>query len=113
MYKQLSVVAEEGVVKNSRWDRALEQLESDNPNDWRLPILEADILLDDVVETMYLPGNTLGERLKSVERSDFTTINEAWEAHKVRNKLAHVGGDYILTQREAKRVVNLYKQWGK
>jgi ribosomal protein L14E/L6E/L27E len=58
---------------------------------------------------MYLPGDTLGERLKAVEQSDFDTIDKAWEAHKVRNKLAHEGGDFILTQREAKRIIALYK----
>ena len=110
MFKPLSVVPEELLVKNSRWERVLEHLNSDNPNDWRLAVLEADIILDDIVETMYLPGETLGERLKSVERSDFQTIDQAWEAHKMRNKLAHEGGDYVLTQREAKRIVGLYKQ---
>ena len=109
-YKPLSVVPQELQVKNDRWNRVLEHLDSGSPNDWRLAILEADILLDDIVETMYLPGDTLGERLKAVERSDFETIDQAWEAHKVRNKLAHEGGDYVLTQREAKRVINLYKQ---
>lgn len=110
LFKPLSVVPEEQEIKNSRWDRVMEHLNSDNPNDWRLAVLEADIILDDIVETMYLPGSTLGERLQRVERSDFETIDQAWEAHKMRNKLAHEGGDYVLTQREAKRIIGLYKQ---
>jgi hypothetical protein len=109
-FKPLSVVPEEQIIKNSRWDRVLDHLASDNPNDWRLAVLEADIILDDIVETMYLPGDTLGERLRAVENSDFLTIDKAWEAHKVRNKLAHEGSDFILTQREAKRIISLYEE---
>jgi hypothetical protein len=55
-------------------------------------------------------GDTLGERLNSVEKSDFLTLNLAWEAHKVRNMIAHEGSNYLLTKREAKRVIDLYRQ---
>ena len=50
----------------------------------------------------------LGNKLKEVARGDFESIDEAWEAHKIRNIIAHSGSDYILTQREAKRVIDLY-----
>lgn len=110
MFKPLSVLPRERDVKNRKWERVLLHIESDNPGDWRLAVLEADILLDEVVGTMGLTGDTLGERLMAVEQSDFTTINKAWEAHKMRNAVAHQGGDYILTQREARRTIDLYKQ---
>ena len=38
-----------------------------------------------------------------------TTLDSAWEAHKIRNKVAHRGTDFILTRREAKRVIGLYR----
>ena len=108
-FKPLAVMPNEHRAKNSKWDRVLEHIDSDNPNDWRLAILEADIMLEEMVDTMMLGGTTLGEKLKRVERADFKTIDKAWEAHKMRNNVAHQGGDYILTQREAKRIIALYK----
>ncbi|OHA18048.1 MAG: hypothetical protein A2836_03610 [Candidatus Taylorbacteria bacterium RIFCSPHIGHO2_01_FULL_45_63] len=93
-----------------RWERIINHLNSENPNDWRLAILEADIILDGMLQSMGYHGDTIGERLKSVEESDFTAINLAWEAHKVRNLIAHQGSDYLITQREAKRVISLYRQ---
>jgi hypothetical protein len=95
---------------NSRWAQVEKHLESENQNDWRLAIIEADIMLDELVKSMGYQGDSLGERLKGVEQSDFTTIDAAWEAHKVRNQIAHAGSDFILTQREARRVLALYRQ---
>ncbi len=94
--------------RNDRWDRVQEHVASDNPNDWRHAIIEADIMLDEIVTRMGYQGNTLGDRLKQVARGDMRTIDSAWEAHRVRNQIAHEGSDYILTQREAKRIIDLY-----
>ena len=48
--------------------------------------------------------------VKGVEKSDFTTIDDAWEAHKVRNLIAHEGLNFLLSDREAKRVIGLYRK---
>lgn len=96
--------------KNEKWQNILELTASENQSDWRLAILEADILLDEFVTKMGYQGEGLGEKLKGIERSDFTTLEQAWEAHKVRNAIAHGGSDFLLTQHEARRVINLFKQ---
>lgn len=103
-------LADDSSAGNERWMRVLKHLETESQAEWRSAILEADIILDEMTRKMGYHGETLGERLKSVERSDFLTINQAWEAHKVRNMIAHDGADYILTKREVKRVVDLYRQ---
>lgn len=95
--------------QNPKWERVMTHIESLNENDWRLGIIEADIMLAELLDTMHLSGETIGEKLKGVEKSDFTTLDKAWEAHKVRNEIAHSGGDFRITQREALRVVELYK----
>ncbi len=94
---------------NVRWDRVEALVASDNPGDWRVAIIEADIMLDDLVTNMGYGGDTLGEKLKRIEKSDFTTLESAWEAHKIRNRIAHSGSDFILTAREAKRVIGLFR----
>jgi hypothetical protein len=92
------------------WQNILALLNSTNPNDWKAAILEADTILDDMVKKMQYKGNNLGERLKTVERSDFETLDQAWEAHKIRNRIAHSSSDFVLTQREANRAIDLYRQ---
>lgn len=95
---------------NPRWQQVMAYIESDNPNDWRHAIMDADVMLDEMVGRMGYRGESLGEKLKGIERSDFTTIDEAWEAHKIRNQIAHGGSDFILTQREARRAIDLYRK---
>ncbi len=94
--------------RNDRWDKVLTHVSSENPNDWRLAIIEADVMLDELIMRMGYMGTTLGERLKQIVKGDMRTLDAAWEAHRVRNQVAHAGSDFILTQREAKRVIDLY-----
>lgn len=97
------------VYKNDKWERVLSHIASDNSNDWRAAILECDIILEEMVDVMGYRGDNLGEKLKNVERSDFASIDNAWEAHKVRNLIAHEGSGFVMSHREAKRVVELYR----
>jgi len=108
-YKPSKAVQEAEKVKNEKWERIENHIASDNPSDWKLAILEADIILDEMLEKMGYHGDSVGEKLKGVEKSDFTTIDNAWEAHKVRNSIAHEGSDFLINQREAERVIALYK----
>ncbi|MDO8510297.1 MAG: hypothetical protein Q7S15_01595 [bacterium] len=102
-------IAAEVSQKNAKWERIQTHIASDNPSDWKLAILEADIMLDLMLDRMGYMGETIGDKLKRVERSDFNTIDNAWEAHKIRNAIAHQGADFVINQREARRVVELYR----
>ncbi len=94
--------------RNQAWERVLQYQRSENPNDWKQAIIAADTMLDELVKSMQYPGETLGERLKQVEQSDFKTLDRAWEAHKVRNLIAHEGG-YELTERVARETLANYR----
>lgn len=110
-------VAKKEVEKNKaneemsrRWANVLTYVESANANDWRHAVIEADIILGDMLTGLGYRGEGIGEQLKRVVRGDFKTLDEAWEAHKIRNELAHAGSDYPFSQFEARRVVNLYRK---
>jgi hypothetical protein len=51
-------------------------------------------------------GEGVGEMLKG---ASFRTIDLAWDAHRVRNRIAHDGSAFELTEREAKRAFMLYE----
>lgn len=95
---------------NRRWRTVSDHVNSENPNDWRQAILEADVLLDTAITSRGYTGESLGEKMKQIKRSDINTIDEAWEAHKIRNRVAHEGSNFEISQREAKRVVSLYEK---
>lgn len=73
---------------------------------WRIGIMEADNMLADVLREKGYQGEGVGEMLKN---ANFKTIDLAWDAHKLRNRIAHTGSDFVLTEREAKRAFILYE----
>jgi hypothetical protein len=98
-----------GHLKNERWEHVLQYLASSNPSDWKLAIMEADSMLEDLTDQMETPGENLGERLKASDPERFKSLDDAWEAHLVRNRIAHEGSQFELSQHEANRVVTLYE----
>lgn len=92
-----------------RWENVIRHIESQNQNDWKQAILEADMILDDILTTMGYKGESIGEKLKRVVPGDFKSVQDAWEAHKVRNQIAHEP-NFNLTHYDALAAVNLYKK---
>jgi Na+-transporting methylmalonyl-CoA/oxaloacetate decarboxylase gamma subunit len=91
--------------KNPRWIKVQEHINSNNPAEWRLSIIEADTMLDEMTIQMKIKGDTVAERLKNVDPSDFLNLQSAWEGHKVRNRIAHDGSAYDLTYKIARESV--------
>ncbi len=92
-------------TKNARWDSIQQRVTENSPESWRVAIIEADILLEETLTQAGYVGQTLGEKLKSANPNSFTTIRDAWDAHMVRNKIAHAGSDFILTKKVAQETL--------
>jgi len=98
------------ISENERWRQVLHLLFSTNQNDWKLSIIEADAMLETLLGELGYVGNNLGEKLKTAGEKGFRQLNNAWEAHTVRNRIAHEGSTFELSHYEAKRIIALYEQ---
>jgi hypothetical protein len=96
-------------TRNVRWEHIQELINSENPSDWRLAIIEADSVLETLLDARDLPGKGIGEKLKNISPGDLGSMQAAWEAHLVRNKIAHDGSEFDLSNREARRTVQLFE----
>jgi len=105
-YSPIDIEREEKQKSKIEWEIILGHLNSQNQAEWKLAIIEADSILDEILKEVGYVGETLADRLKAA--GDGGVIQQAWEAHKIRNMIAHEGGTE-LTHREAKRVVGLYE----
>jgi len=94
---------------NQVWEGIRANVLSDNPSDWRLGIIEADIYLDKVLDQKGVFGDTLGDKLKQLTPERLPSLQTAWEAHKVRNRIAHEGEGFTLTQPEARRALSYFE----
>lgn len=96
--------------KNTRWEKILGYANSDNPSDWRMAVIEADAMLEEVLRVAGYEGESVGDMLKTADKNEFLTVDDAWEAHKVRNSIAHSGEGFQLNERETKRVIALFEK---
>ena len=96
---------------NPRWHYILTLVESSNDSDWRVAILEADSMLEEVLKDRGFSGTTASELLEGAKESGYLTIQDAWDAHLVRNQIAHEGSDFALSQVEARRVIRMYQNF--
>ncbi len=95
---------------DSRWDVVVALASSSSESDWRRAILEADVMLAELLTARGYPGEGVGEQLKEANPLQFQTIDLAWEAHKMRNTLAHLGEAFPLTERDAHATIDLYRR---
>ena len=91
-----------------RWDRITTEINSENEQNWRLAILEADIMLNELLDSLGYRGETMADKMREVDRADFNTIDLAWEAHRARNRIAHESSETPLNPRDARRTIDLY-----
>lgn len=90
-----------------RWQAIFEKLESENESDYKLAVIEADKILDGLLKDAGYQGEDMGERLKQVSSDKLPNLDELWQAHKVRNQIAHET-NFQLNQSQAKRAVEIY-----
>ena len=90
----------------SRWNTVIGYMQGKEEAIWRIGILEADNLLDEVLSDKGYRGLTLADKLKV---AGFNTIDLAWAAHKIRNRIAHDGFRFSLSERVAKNTIELYR----
>jgi hypothetical protein len=94
---------------NSRWKHIESLANGATASEWREAIIEADIMLDDALAGQGHIGDGVGEKLKSVEPAEVHSLQDAWEAHKVRNQIAHEGSAFDLSESLARRTIARYE----
>jgi hypothetical protein len=92
-----------------RWEGISTHFESRNPAEWRIAIIDADTMLEDMITQMGFVGSTFGEKLKSIHPSQFRGLQDAWQVHKLRNEIAHGGPYFQLSEREAYQAFKTYE----
>ncbi|MDE1975376.1 MAG: hypothetical protein KGI49_02600 [Patescibacteria group bacterium] len=93
----------------ARWKKVQDMLGSTNESDWKQAILEADTMLDMILNGLGYQGESIGEKLKRVGPGEMKTVQDAWDAHKVRNDIAHKAG-FQLTAHAANEAIQQYRR---
>jgi hypothetical protein len=81
------------------------------PAQLKASVMDADKLVEQVLGSKGLPGNTFADKLKAGRRlfKDYEDYDNLWFAHKVRNSIAHDNGvDFSTTN--AKKAIGYFKK---
>lgn len=110
--EQYSTISQEELheqVESSRWANVQALMRQNTDASWRQAIIESDVILDELLTRLGYLSTSIGEKLRMVNRERFRTLDQAWEAHKVRNEIAHQGSAYQLTEQIAQRTIANYE----
>ena len=97
-------------IRNPRWEIVEKYYNSANQSDWRIAIMEADIMLYDLLDSIGVPGDSIGEKLKNTNKSQIGTLDLAWRAHKIRNELAHQGTSFTLSRTMVEEAIENFRK---
>lgn len=94
---------------NKSWQKILTRLSKSDEANLRLALIEADNLFDDLLKQMRLPGESMADRLRYIDSSQISNIDEIWRAHKLRNVMVH-NHEYPITRNEMEFGVRAYEK---
>ena len=90
------------------WQRIELHFFKGSENDLKVAILDADKILNEALRGAGIPGIQLGDRLKKARPGQIPNLDELWQAHKLRNQIAHEP-NFKLKRDLAERALTIYK----
>lgn len=86
------------------WMKILQRLESELETEYKLSVIEADLLLNDVMKRLGYEGKTLSEKLERVKPGVFVDLQSLKSADQIYQNLIY-DTSYQLTQAQAKKMI--------
>ncbi len=99
-----------GVKKTfKQWAKVLKRLETGKEADYKLAVIEADSLLNDILKKMGYKGETMAKILEQLDATILPSIEQIWKVHKIRNNVVH-DPDYELSLEQARKILGIYEK---
>lgn len=99
-----------GVKKiDAEWKKTIKRLEGATEADYKLAIIEADGMLDEVLKKLGFRGESLGDRLKATTVEVISNLDDVWKAHNVRSSIVR-DPNYQLNLEETKKTLAIYEK---
>jgi hypothetical protein len=94
-----------------RWNKITNYLKSDNVSQYKVAIIEADAVADEILGGIGYKGANMTEKLEQVGVAHLDDYLEALKgAHQVRNRIVHEA-EFVVDQRLAKATVGVYENF--
>lgn len=96
---------------NKKWKSVEKRLASSNPSQYKVAIIEADKIAEEILDGIGYKGANMTEKLEQVGPAHLDDHLEALKgAHDIRNKIIHQA-DYEISHEAAIAVVGVYENF--
>lgn len=92
----------------SMWKKIMEESEKAPPHSYTTAIVNADILIDELLQDAGFEGKDMGERLGKLNGLGLKTLDDIWRAHRLRNKIVHTS-DFEASKTAKNEALRVYE----
>lgn len=91
-----------------RWDKVKSRLQSGNESQFKVAIIEADSIVDQILAGIGYPGANMSERLSQIKPSQLDYLDELIKAHQIRNQIVH-DERFAVSKEMVEETVGIYE----
>lgn len=91
-----------------QWNKIAQRINTNDESQWKLAMIEADSILDELIKSLGYKGETMGERMMKIKPGQFPYLDDAWRVHKARNFIAH-DPSYKMSKETVMRAIKIYE----
>jgi len=91
------------------WKHIIKRMKTKDSIQWKLAIVEADAVLDEILKEAGYRKDTTDERFKQLTPAVLSNTDMLMEAHRVRNRVSQEP-DFEISFKEALDVLKVYKK---
>ena len=93
--------------REKQWKAIMQRLETNNQQEYKLSILEADHILDEILTKLGIGGVSVDERIQKIPPSMLPETEDLQATHQIRNAIV-ANPDYQISEQEAEKILETY-----
>jgi hypothetical protein len=97
-------------LSKKKWQKITSRIHQDNPSQYKVAILEADKIVDDILKGMGYKGENMIERLDHPTAIHIENAEDLKKAHQVRNQIIHET-NYQIDRKKAEEIIGIYENF--
>jgi hypothetical protein len=92
------------------WKRLKKNLESGEENKYKLVIIKADAIIENILDRLNYKGEDFNQKLANIPAGQVENLEEIKKAHEIRNKIIHFE-DFPVDKQLAEKTIELYEEF--
>lgn len=93
-----------------RWKKIVARLETGNESQYKVAVIEADAMADEMLAAIGYKGENMAERLAQIKPGQLDYLEELTQAHQIRNQIVH-DAQFRVDKDLAKDTVAIYENF--